>query len=80
MIAYLLIAFFGFTALVTLTSLFDSAVRARNAFRAIRLEMRPAQDVALPSFSADVVRLRARTRSDRVATRHLSLQPQRAAA
>ena len=80
MIAYLLLAFFGLTALVTLVSLVDSAVRARNAFRAIRAEMQPAQDIALPSFSGDVVRLRSHVRPDRVATRRLSLQPQRAAA
>lgn len=80
MIAYLLLAFFGFSALVTLTSLADSAVRARNAFRAIRLEMQPAQDIALSSFSADVVRLRSHARPERTATQRLSLQPQRAAA
>lgn len=80
MIAYLWLAFFGFSALVTLTSLFDSFVRGRNAFRAIRAEMRSAQDLALPSFSADVVRLRSHARPDRVATQRLSSQPQRAAA
>ena len=80
MIAYLLLAFFAFTALITLVSLLDSAVRARNAFRTIRAEMRPAQDIALPSFSTDVIRLRAQPRPDRVATRRLSLPPQRAAA
>ena len=80
MIAYLLIAFFGFTALVTLTSLVDSAVRASNALRAIRHEMGSAQDIALPSLSAEVVRLRTHARPDRVATRRLSIEPERAAA
>ena len=80
MIAYLLIALFAFAALVTLTSLADSAVRARNAFQAIRSELRPTQDVALPRIPGDVVKLRNPYRAAQPVQRRPMMSPQRAAA
>lgn len=82
MIAYLLIALFAATSLIVVASLADSLVRGRNAFRAIRSEMRSNALVtdAATDMQPALPALRVTHRSGRVAAGRPMQRPQLAAA
>ena len=61
MVAFLVIALFVTTTLVVLAALADSAVRGRNAWKAIRRELANDQTFGLPATDAVVVQMRIAT-------------------
>lgn len=82
MIAYLLIALFAATSLIVVVSLVDSLVRGRNAYKAIRGEMRSN---ALTAATANepqpaLPALRITRRTNRLAAGRPMPRPQLAAA